>query len=220
MVTFSGSNHASGNPLRNPLRAPAEEARADDRCVAVTGWGDEEAFAAAFRRWGSLVHALAARAMNDCREAEDVTQQVFLAAWRGRAGFRLERGTPVAWLVGITRKKIADALTARTRRGNLVKAAAHATATGNAAALSAEASLDRVLVADELDKLPYAQRSVLRLAFFEDLTQTQIAERTGMPLGTVKSHVRRGLHHLRHRLQPELVGPDHGTTDRGSRTRP
>ncbi|WUK33773.1 sigma-70 family RNA polymerase sigma factor [Streptomyces sp. NBC_00370] len=211
MMTFSGSKQA----VSNPPCPPAEDTRVSERCVAAPGCGDEEAFDAAFRRWGSLVHTLAARAMNDGREAEDVTQQVFLAAWRGRAGFRPERGTLAAWLVGITRKKIADALTARTRHGNLVTAAAGVTP-ANAAAVSAEASLDRLFVAHELDKLPYAQRSVLRLAFFEDLTQTQIAERTGMPLGTVKSHVRRGLHHLRRCLQPELAGPDRGATDHRS----
>ncbi|GGZ62101.1 RNA polymerase sigma factor [Streptomyces inusitatus] len=159
--------------------------------------GDERSFADAYRRWGPLVHTLAARTLGDAREAEDVTQQVFLAAWRGRAGFRPERGPLGAWLVGITRRKTVDALAARTRRGEL---AAAARPTADVGSVSPESALDRVLIADELGRLPRPQREVLCLAFYEDLTQTQIAERTGIPLGTVKSHARRGLHRLRGRI--------------------
>lgn len=165
--------------------------------------GDPDALADAYRRWGTLVHTLAARSMGDSREAEDVTQQVFIAAWRGRHGYRPERGPLPAWLVGITRRKIADALAARTRRLALVAAAgADAAARGPVPDTPPEAVLDRVLVVQALTALPQVQRRLLSLAFFDDLTQAQIAERTGLPLGTVKSHVRRGLHRLRGRLEP------------------
>jgi RNA polymerase sigma-70 factor (ECF subfamily) len=163
---------------------------------------DEAAFAAMYRRWSPLVHAMATRSLGDEREAEDVTQQVFVAAWRGRAGFHPERGALGAWLVGITRRKTVDALAARTRRLRLAEAAARLR--GASAPLREEAAadgvLDRVVLAGELSRLPKRQRQVLRLAFYEDLTQTQIARRTGMPLGTVKSHARRGLHVLRRRI--------------------
>lgn len=86
--------------------------------------GDENCLALAYRRWGGLVQTLATRAIGDAREAEDVTQQVFFAAWRGREGYRPERGPVPAWLVGIARRKVADALSARTRRTELVAAAA------------------------------------------------------------------------------------------------
>lgn len=166
--------------------------------------GDETALAAVYRRWSPLVHTLARRSLGDPREAEDVTQQVFLAVWRGGAGFRPERGTLAGWLVGITRRKIADALAARTRRTDLVGAAGGLLALSDAGRARPEAVLDRVVVRHELARLPAPQREVLRLAFYEDLTQTQIAQRTGWPLGTVKSHARRGLHRLRHRL-PSLA---------------
>uniref|UniRef100_A0AAU2JKG2 Sigma-70 family RNA polymerase sigma factor n=1 Tax=Streptomyces sp. NBC_00049 TaxID=2903617 RepID=A0AAU2JKG2_9ACTN len=169
--------------------------------------GDERCLTAAYRRWGGLVHALAARTLGDPREAEDVSQQVFLAAWRGRAGYRPERGTFPGWLVGITRRKIADALSARTRRLDLVAAAGAALPPTDEPAPGPESVLDRLLVTGELAKLPRVQREVLAMAFYGDLTQVQIAERTGLPLGTVKSHARRGLHRMRRRLGSEAARP-------------
>ncbi|MFC8172719.1 sigma-70 family RNA polymerase sigma factor [Streptomyces sp. NPDC057325] len=162
--------------------------------------GDERCLVLAHHRWARLVHTLAARALGDPREAEDVTQQVFLAAWRGRAGYRPERGSLPGWLVGITRRKIADALTARTRRLDLVAAAGAALPPSDGTGEGPEHVLDRIVVTRELARLPRVQRDVLALAFFGDLTQTQIAHRTGMPLGTVKSHARRGLQRMRRSL--------------------
>ncbi|MFD5847232.1 sigma-70 family RNA polymerase sigma factor [Streptomyces chartreusis] len=194
-----------------PARSAAESA---DQGLAPTGEeelvrglvsGDEACLAALYRRWSPLVHTLAWRALGDAREAEDVTQQVFLGVWRGRQGYRPERGTVAGWISGITRRKIADALSARTRRSDLVASAGSRLSPDEGGSdRFAEAALDRVLVRDALAGLPDAQQQVLRLTFYEDLTQTQIAERTGWPLGTVKSHARRGLHRLHHRLREDV----------------
>ncbi|MFF4759314.1 sigma-70 family RNA polymerase sigma factor [Streptomyces sp. NPDC001292] len=197
---------------------PTAVPTATERLAEVSPWapdeelarglvaGDDACLAAAYHRWSALVHTLARRSLGDAKEAEDVTQQVFLGVWRGRHGYRPERGPLAGWIVGIARRRIADALAARTRRGELVAAAGSALGSADPADGRPEAALDRVLVRYELDRLPAAQRRVLRLAFFEDLTQTQIAARTGWPLGTVKSHARRGLHRLRRRLQQQECG--------------
>ncbi|OQR65302.1 RNA polymerase subunit sigma-24 [Streptomyces maremycinicus] len=192
---------------RSPLRTPAGDSSADEKLASGFVSGDEAGLAAAYDRWGSLVYTLARRSLGDAREAEDVTQTVFLAAWKGRAGFAPERGALGAWLVGISRRKIADALSARTRRAELAEAAAEwMSGLPTDRAAHPDAVLDRVLVARELARLPEAQRRVLTLAFYADLTQPQIAELTGWPLGTVKSHARRGLHRLGRNLEDSDCG--------------
>ncbi|MER6348714.1 sigma-70 family RNA polymerase sigma factor [Streptomyces sp. NPDC001595] len=196
----------SGAPTA-PAR-PTEEARAAEELAARFVAGDEGALADVYRAWGSLVHTVARRSLGDAGEAEDVTQIVFIAAWRGRAGFHPERGSLSAWLMGITRRKVADALSARTRRGELVAAA------GSVLMLDArrqpsepQVVLDRVLIGQAIAALPEAQRRVIRLAYYDDLTQTQISRVTGWPLGTVKSHARRGLHELGRCLQQTGAAP-------------
>lgn len=177
----------------------------DARLAAGFAAGDEECVAAVYRRWRPLVHALARRSLGDEREAEDVTQQVFLAAWRGRGRYRPGPGGLGAWLTGITRHKVADALEARTRRARVVQAAARVCAqTRPEPEPGPERAVERVLLLGELARLPSAQQRVLRLAFYADLTQSQIADRTGLPLGTVKSHMRRALHVLRQALEQSL----------------
>lgn len=186
--------------------------RDDARLAAGFMAGDEDCVAAVYRRWRPLVHALAGRSLGDEREAEDVTQQVFLAAWRGRGGYRPGPGGLGAWLTGITRHKVADALEARTRRARAVEAAARVCAQGRPAPepgpdRAVEGVVERVVLLGELARLPSAQQRVLRLAFYADLTQSQIADRTGLPLGTVKSHMRRALHVLRQSLEPGVPQP-------------
>ncbi len=159
--------------------------------------GDASALATAYRSWGPLVHTLALRSLGQVQDAEDVTQRVFIAAWRGRAGFDPERANLPAWLVGITRHEVADAHEARARTSAVPLPSE---GEGEPVAPSVELG-DRVLVDDEIARLsPDAQR-VVRMAFYEDLTHRQIGERLGMPLGTVKSLIRRSLERMRTRLE-------------------
>lgn len=166
--------------------------------------GQESALSLAYERWAGQVHGMAVRAFGPGPDAEDVTQQVFVAAWTGRAGYRPEAGPLPAWLVGVTRHKIADAWARRDRQRRETEAAvsqAQARPGGPVTAGVDTAVTDRVLLLDELDQLGQPQRGIIELAFFEDLTHAQIAARTGLPLGTVKSHIRRTLERLRTRLE-------------------
>jgi RNA polymerase sigma-70 factor (ECF subfamily) len=190
------------NTRHTDARSPAtHETRYEDELARGLLAADERAFAAVYRHWGALVHTLATRSLGDAHEAEDVTQQVFLGAWRGRNGYRPEKGPLGGWLVGITRRKIVDALAARTRRLALIDTVAHDADGRRHDEGAPDEVLDRVLLVDALSRLPRGQREVLCLAFYQDLTQAQISERTGMPLGTVKSHTRRGLHRLREAVE-------------------
>ncbi|MBJ6998794.1 RNA polymerase sigma factor [Streptomyces griseofuscus] len=182
---------------------PAPTADPEQDLVSRFLAGDEDGIEAVYRRWAPLVLSLARQSLGDGAEAEDVTQTVFLAAWRGRHGYRPARGPLAAWLVGIARRKIADALTARTRRSDAAVAAARESARPQDRPSAQDAVLIRVDVTRELRRLPEVQRRVLCLAFYGDLTQTQIAHVTGWPLGTVKSHARRGLLRLAGNLDVE-----------------
>ncbi|WP_299441468.1 RNA polymerase sigma factor [uncultured Phycicoccus sp.] len=163
--------------------------------------GSREALEEAYARWSSLVHTLAVRSLGNHHDAEDVTQQVFVAAWRGRHTLRPDRGTVPGWLVGITRHKIADLHAARARQVRDLGAAATRALPDQQAPPPDEQLAARLLVADALDQLGEPRRTVVRLAFIEDLTHEEISRRLELPLGTVKSHVRRGLIHLRHRME-------------------
>jgi RNA polymerase sigma-70 factor, ECF subfamily len=189
-------------PEAGPTRAGA--AGPDDAEVARRfAAGEEQALAWAYERWAAQVHGMAVRAFGPGPDAEDVTQQVFVSAWTGRAGFRAEQGPLPGWLVGICRHKIADTWARRDRQRRATEAAvavAQAVPPGGPAPVDSTVA-DRLLLLGELDRLGQPQRGIIELAFFADLTHTQIAERTGLPLGTVKSHIRRTLERLRDRLE-------------------
>jgi len=164
--------------------------------------GREESLSDAYARWSGLVFTMALRVLNDRGDAEEVTQQVFVSAWRGRASFDPDAGQLGAWLVGIARHRIADHLADRSRRRRNLAAAVPAAIATNG---DEDRLVDRVVLADEVNQLDEPRRTILRLAFYEDQTYSQIATRLDLPLGTVKSHVRRGLLHLRDRLK-EVTG--------------
>jgi RNA polymerase sigma-70 factor (ECF subfamily) len=176
---------------------------AADRAMArQLAAGDPSALRAAFDRYGGLVHAIALRRLDVPQDAEDVTQQVFVRAWRGRTGLDPERGALGAWLVGITRRQIADRLALRRRDLELADRVGRLSFRPPPAP-APDSVVEALAVADELNHLPDQVGTVMRLAFFDDLTHQQIAALTGLPLGTVKSHLRRGLERLRGQWQKE-----------------
>ena len=158
--------------------------------------GGGEALKAAYDRYSGMVYRVGMMTFKNHHDAEELVQQVFVRAWRGRAGFDADRGSLAGWLLGITRRLIADRY-ASLDRDRKVQAAAVVAAPPETDAGRTEEIVDRVVVGDKLDKLPIEQSSVLRMSFFDGLTHTEIAAATNLPLGTVKSHIRRALTQLR-----------------------
>ncbi len=180
---------------------------AADAAVEKFVTGTEDALAAVYARWAPLVYSVALRSLGDVTEAEDVTQRVFVAAWQGRERYDPTRAKLPTWLIGITRNKIADAYGKRTRdrkiRDQLVANTDNAVVESETGRLA-----DRLLIADEMANLADTPRLVLRMAFYEDLTHAQIAERLRMPPGTVKSHIRRSLIKLKRGLEAKTDASD------------
>ncbi len=176
----------------------ATELVPDDLAERLVG-GSPDALAESYRRFSPLVHSLALRSLGDPHDAEDVTQQVFVSAWTSR--HTLRPGSSVAgWLVGITRHRIADVRTQRFRSQRNTAAVAAQTIP-DAFDPPQEDFAGELLVAHELEHLGEPRGTVVRMAIIEDRPHEEISRLLELPLGTVKSHVRRGLLQLRSRLK-------------------
>jgi RNA polymerase sigma-70 factor (ECF subfamily) len=138
-------------------------------------------------------------------EAQDLLQEVFLSIWNKAATFRVERGSAFAWAVAQLRNRAIDRIRSRRRRGELIEAHAPELTPSGSAVLSsaenAELSERGRQVRSALTQLSEDQAAVLRLAYFEGLTQSEIAEKLEEPLGTIKARAHRGMARLRAALR-------------------
>jgi RNA polymerase sigma-70 factor (ECF subfamily) len=154
--------------------------------------GDIVALAALYQRHSRSVFALARSMLRNAQEAEDLTHDVFLEAWRRSDEYSEERGTVRAWLFMRTRSRALDRLKAAGRSlGAWVETSPRATPTS---------LVDRYRLRERLSKMPDMQQQVLILGYFEGLTTSEIAERLSVPVGTVKSRTRLALEALRKRF--------------------
>ncbi|MFB8385795.1 RNA polymerase sigma factor [Microbacterium sp. NPDC055910] len=179
---------------------PDAEEALNTRFVA----GDERALAELYRRWSPVVFTLALRSVGDRGDAEDITQRTFVSAWTSRASYDPRKAKLSTWLVAIARRRIADTLESRSKVRALQQEMERFTRPDDLVQDHDDLS-EQILVADELQHLEPDAQQVMRLAFFDDLTHDQISRRLAMPLGTVKSHIRRSLNRLRDRLEVNHV---------------
>ena len=179
---------AAGNPVT-------------DQVATRFAGGDEAALREAYDAHGSLVYSICLRSLPEDR-AKDVTQEVFVSAWRARERFDPSRGSLAAWLVGITKNRIIDNVRSEQR---------HASRRSNVEAADTpvepevERIADQMMVAAALEVVPERGRTAIKLAYFEGLTHPEIAQRTGVALGTVKSDIRRGLEKVRRHMETSHV---------------
>ena len=168
--------------------------------------GDERALRSAYDRWGGLVHAFCVRSLASRADAEEATAQVFVNAWRGRTGFDPSKGSLAGWLLGIARRVVADICSAAARERQLREALEQTRQEQEDS--TPDQLVDRLLVADAMAQLRPEQRRAVGLAFYDGLTHSQVASTMGLPLGTTKTHIRRGLAVLRRRLEVDGAPPD------------
>jgi RNA polymerase sigma factor (sigma-70 family) len=163
--------------------------------------GDESALRQAYDAHGSMIYTFCSRALGPER-AHDVTQEVFLSAWRARQRFEPSKGNLAAWLTAIAKNRIIDSIRSEKRHSDR-RAPESTEDLGREG--EAETTGDRLLVADALRTLPERPRKILTLHYFEGLTHPEISVRTNLPLGTVKSDIRRGLARIRAHMENQNV---------------
>lgn len=164
--------------------------------------GEDGALRAVYERYSAAVLRVAAATLPSRPDAEDVLQTTFVTAWRSRESFDPAKGSLLVWLLTIARRRAIDVLRSRGRDEHVVEVL-HAAGAGTASdePVRPERVIDRMVMLEAIAALPPQQQRVLLLAFYDDLTHDQIAAATGMPLGTVKSHLRRGMARLRQRWE-------------------
>jgi RNA polymerase sigma-70 factor, ECF subfamily len=186
--------------LPNPERPNPERQGISPDLATVTAMksGDQSALAELYDRYSSVVYAVALRVLGDTGAAEDVLQEVFLQLWRHPGAFDSARGSLGAWLAVITRNRAIDSLRRRKPETDIedVIVSVAPDLAGNA---------DRSRAAEKvrgvLGTMPALQRSALEMAYFEGMSHTEIASKTGEPLGTIKTRIRSGLIALRKAFQ-------------------
>jgi RNA polymerase sigma-70 factor (ECF subfamily) len=183
-----------------------EQAQVEDvELLRAVQRGDETALALLYDRYRSILFGLILRILHSQPEAEDVLQDVFIQVWQRAANFDETRGKPFTWLVTMARSRAIDRLRVLNSRGRTVTEAAREVVDEvSDAVVDTMRSEQSAIVRSALAQLSEEQRRTLFLAYFEGLTQSEIAERLGEPLGTVKTRMRTGTIKLREILADKI----------------
>ena len=210
------------SPRARIARTAGVDRAADDAVLMeALGRGDIQALEQLYDRYSALVFSVSLRVLHDPQLAEDVVQEVFLRLWRQPASFDPGRGRFISWLMSVTRNRALDELRRVSRRNrsedqeddesNPLDALATSDRMDDPA-LGAELREQREAVRTAMTRLPPEQRRAIELAYFSGLTQAEISDVTGDPLGTVKTRIRLGMRKLRDALNGFMDGDeDEGT---------
>jgi RNA polymerase sigma-70 factor (ECF subfamily) len=173
----------------------------DEALVALVARGDEDALAELYDRIGRIAYGLALRVLRDERYAEDAVQEAFLQVWRSAATFRAERAKASTWVLTLVHRRAVDLVRREERRQ--AEPLGEEAASAEAVERTEEAAwlrFERERVQSALKQLPDVQREALELAYYGGFSQSELAERLGVPLGTIKSRMFAGLARLRELL--------------------
>jgi RNA polymerase sigma-70 factor (ECF subfamily) len=193
------SQNPTGSSSRSHDRLPEDNGQQDASLLSLVQSGDQPAMTAIFDRYAPLVYSVALRVLRDASEAEDVMQEIFIQLWRSPAAFVSARGSLGAWLVVVTRNRAIDVLR-RRRYSDPIEIFDLPSTTDLGSITERNILMEKVRIA--LQDLPTEQRTSLEMAFFDGLSHSEIAEKTGDPLGTIKTRIRLGLISVRKALQP------------------
>jgi RNA polymerase sigma-70 factor, ECF subfamily len=178
----------------------------DEAVVAMLARSDESALAELYDRFGRLAYGLALRILRDEKLAEDAVQEGFLAAWRNADRFIPERGRAGTWLLTLVHRRAVDLVRREDRRRAEPLREGFEPAAAESAEDDAWLRIERERVQFALRKLPDQQREALELAYYGGFTQSELAERLGEPVGTIKSRMFTGLARLRELLAEPRPG--------------
>lgn len=176
----------------------------DEALIALVARADETALTELYDRYSGAAYGLARRVVRDPSLAEDVVQEAFLAVWRGAARFVPERSRAAAWVMTVVHRRAVDLVRREERRRALPLDPGDDSRVEASAAQEVWLQLERERVQRALVLLPDAQRETLELAYYGGFTQTELADRLGRPVGTVKSQMFAGLRRLHQMLETDV----------------
>lgn len=176
--------------------SPAIPKRTDEELVEAVARADEDALGELYDRFGKVAYGLAYRVLQDASLAEDAVQEAFLQIWRGAGAYRPERAKASTWLLTFVHRRAVD-LVRREQARRTEPVVAEPQGSDPGADEAAVSRSRREIVQGALRSLPAEQREPIELAYYGGLTQAELAERLGQPLGTIKSRMFTGLQRLR-----------------------